>query len=327
MRAVLAVFWIMILLIAVGCQAQEMKHCAFTVRNVTQKSHSLTLKLDSDRECPGYRLIAMLKNGEKVIYRANFTPKIVDNAPPMGFSVLFPGADEFESLGVDGHLRHLEYMGMRLSTSTKILDLNNTTIEVRWVWKTRMPEMIEKIAVKYSSEKFTLMHQSESECATIYDFHLMEPVYGNSSDDVLSFDLFKKWCMGQWQPLQKRGVLRLIMNVPSAIESARRDGRKDIVKFLSRGRKSESSEGNTCRIEVGLLYRNRLRRVEQNYDGEFVIKKINGEGFERRARGYVTVPRGVYVIEILNSHMHGRSVPIDCKGGRIHAFVYVVSHI
>ncbi len=327
MRAVLAVFWVMILLIAAGCQAQEIKHCAFTVRNVTQESNTLSLKLDSDRECPGYRLIAMLKNGKKVIYRANFTSKIVDNAPPMGFSVLLPGADEFESLGVDEHLRQLEYMGIRLSTSTKISDLNDTTIEIKWVWKTRMPEVIEKMAVKSSSEKIILMRQSESDCATIYDFHLMKPTYGKNPDDVLSFERFKKWCMRQWYPLQKSEVIRLIMDVPSAIETVSRDGRKDIVNFLSRGGKSESSEGNSCRIDVGLLYRNHLRSVEQHYNGEFVVKKINGESFERKARGYVTVPKGVYVIEILNSHIHGRSEPIDCKGGRIHAFVYVVSHI
>ena len=114
MRPALVALSVMILLMSGGCRAEETKHYAFTVRNVTQKSHSLTLKLDNDRKCPGYRLIITLKNGEKVIYRVNLTPEIVDNAPPMGFSVLLPGVDEFESLGVDGHLRYLEYRGMRL---------------------------------------------------------------------------------------------------------------------------------------------------------------------------------------------------------------------
>ena len=97
------------------------------------------------------------------------------------------------------------------------------------------------------------------------------------------------------------------MNVPSAIESARNEGREDIVRFLNRGGKNESYVGNACRIDVGLLYHNRMRPVVQNYYGEFVVKNINDKSFKRKVRGHVTVLRGEYVIEILNSNMHGRS--------------------
>ena len=315
------------LLITLG-RSEEAQACRLDVLKALHAKNRTEITVRTSVDCPGYRAIVETTDRKRIFYRVNFSPWIVDNAPPMGFSIRTPETKDFESLGVDAHLRESTYNGIALDPKSKIDTDTRNRIRVRWIWKLRKDRRIEKIIFETPDEKSLLSHPSPEDCGLIHDAAQRAPDYGEKDqNEQISFETFNRWCLRQWRPEIENGLLQIPLDLKGALEAAQKEGRENIVTLLQRLNASKPnpvSQAESCRIDVSLLYPN--HRLGE-YRDRYTVKRIDGKIYKRDARGSITVPKGVYVIELLNDRMHGRSEPIECKGGKIHAKVYAVPHI
>ena len=280
------------------------------------------MNIYSSKRCMGYRVELQTRNKTNAIYRVNFLPKIVDNAPPEGFSVYDSKAKEFQSLGVDENLRVLRVSSLYLDPSTKIYNKNDGRV-VRWRFVMDTPNIVKKITINSENQKITLKKLDSNECGIVYDYLATQPAYGKEvwEDKVVNFSTFNDWCINKWQIYQENSLVEKLFDTKD--KSVKNLA---IAELLERGRNIVKKPSKECQIEVGLLYPS--HSIDPLWDGEFVVRKLNKEPFEIKAKGgRVTVNKGVYVIYILDKNLDGTSEVINCKGGKVHTLVKVNPHI
>ena len=307
------------------------QNCDIMIEKISQNGRLLEMSIQNNLKCPGYRVELETFDKRRIIYRVNFLPKIVDNAPPEGFSVFENQMKDFESVGVDTHLRVIRVSKLYLDPSTKIFDKDNSKM-VRWRFVMDNPNIIKKIVINIKNQKITLRKLDANECGIVYNYLATQPAYGKGAweDRLISFNTFNDWCNNRWQIYEKNSLIEKIFDTSSkAIKHLKKDKNWCIAELLERGKnisKHYLKEEGECQIEVGLLYPSHY--LDPLWSGEFVVKKLNKEPFEIKAKGgSVKVNRGVYVIYIIDKYIDGISEVINCKGGKVHVYIAVNPHI
>lgn len=327
MRSILLGF----LVLMSGCHAGQTQRCVTVVERVDETPRYVNVTASSRKSCPGYRLTLTTYDERNITFRVNFTSHIVDNAPPFGFSVRTDGLQDFDSLGVDGHLRVKKVSGIYLDPASKIETMNDGDFRVRWHIAMQGKNPIRQIVIPAKGGELTLHPHSGEKCGELYDILAAQPAYGSEGMEAIpSFERFKAWCMRQWVVRKEGALLQKILDVgEGTIARLKATHRDDLAAFLSRGEdlsKKPVVSGGECRIRIGTLWPG--HRVSSEWSGTVIVRKLNKEPFERKVREKeIRVGPGVYSFAVRDNAVHGTSQPVRCRGEVIHVLIRITPHI
>lgn len=327
MRSILLGFFVLMS----GCHGVQTQRCVTLVERVDETPWHVNVTASSRKSCPGYRLTLTTYDERNITFRVNFTSHIVDNAPPFGFSVRTDGMRDFDSLGVDGHLRVEKVSGLFLDPSSKIETTNDGDFRVRWRIAIQGKNPIRRIEIPAKGGELTLHPLSGKECGQLYDILATQPAYGSEGADAIpSFENFKAWCMEQWVVNKEGVLLQKVLDVgEGTIARLKAMHRDDLAVFLSRGEdlsKKPVVSGRECRIRIGTLWPG--HRVSSEWTGAVIVRKLNKEPYERTVHQQeIHVGPGVYRFKIIDRAGHGISRPVRCRGEAIHVLIPITPHI
>ncbi len=309
-----ALSYILLVLLIFGCYPKRENPCNIDVNTFNQTNNTILLETKSNKSCKGFA-IKIVYNRKTFIFYVNFEPKLVNNAPPEGFSVKSPGKD-YLSLGVDGNIIERS-LPVYLKSESRIRSLENGVL-VKWLIGAKDLSKISKIEVGNS----TLEHPSKEDCRFAYNDYLTTP---RLKEFVFyPFDKFLNFCKYRWT-IEKRGALfKEIFSVSDRdIEKLREKGDIDLLKFMGLLRQKNYTPSKKCKIHI-LIFDSLNYRKLNPQEFSFHLKKLNKETYERDFKGNIAVVnKGVYLIEAKSNGYFGKSKVVICKGGEYYVAILV----
>ena len=308
----------LILLIS-SCQPKKQNPCSIEIKKFYTSNNTIFLKTQNDKNCKGFK-IKLTYNKEIFTLYVNFEPKVVNGAPPEGFSIKIPNKD-YLSLGVDRNIVERN-LPVYLKSNSTIRDLNNRVL-IKWAIRVKDINKVSEIEVG----NIVIKHLSKKNCRLVYNYYLtmpriQEPVF-------YPLERFINLCKSRWIIEKKGTPFREVFNVnKSYIEHLRKKGDKNLLKFLGVLKPKSHLIGNNCRIHIILLDLRDYKKLNPE-EFHFRLKKLNKETYERTFRkNSIIVNKGdVYVIEAMSNNYFGRSSVVVCKGGEYYVAILLKSKI
>ncbi len=307
-------------LLLFSCHPKKENTCNAEINNFSLFNFNNTILLETknNKSCKGFK-IKLLYDKKIFTFYVNFETKLVNNAPPEGFSVKSPGKD-YLSLGVDGNIikRNLP---VYLKSKSRIRRLKNGVL-VKWLIGVKDLSKISEIEVGNS----TLKHPSKEDCRFAYNDYLTTPRLKEFI--FYPFDKFINFCKSRWT-IEKRGeLLKEIFSVSDKdIEKLREKGDIDLLKFMGFLKKKDYMPSKRCKLHI-LIFDSLNYRTLNTKEFSFHLKKLNKETYERDFKGNIAVVnKGVYVIEVKSNSYFGKSKVVICKGGEYYVAILVRGNI
>ncbi len=272
---------------------------------------SINLTLQSDKKCKGYSVAIALKNGKSYNFYVNFTPKIVNQAPPFGFS-LFDGK-EFISLGVDKNIIDSK-LDAKLLEDSKI-DTLKSGYSTYWHIYLKNLDALKEI----NAANIEIRHTGIRECRMVYLNYLTQP---REKKVTVKRDEFIDFCRKSWSINDKNSLLSELFR----FNKSDLNKSSEIFKFMESEAPKKSNK-KSCKISIDLVNRNTLYPVDSR-GFTFLVEKVNNESFSKvYKKSTFELPKGLYGIRAVERNFSGRSQIINCNGGDLHVTIPVYAHI
>jgi len=248
-------------------------------------------------------------------FYVNFEPKIVNNAPPDGFSVKIQNR-HYTSLGVDGNIIEKD-LPVCLKSESKIKILKDHIL-IKWLIRL---EDIGKLS-KIELPSITIKHPSNDECRFAYNNHLTTP---RQKPVFYPFDKFLNFCKSKWIAEEKnKPYIEIFKLSYEDIKKLQKRGDTTLLNFLGFSKQSNHSSKGSCNIHI-LLYDSKNYEKLNPKKFKFHLEKLNKETYERDFdKDSIDVANGgVYVIRATSGEYSGKSKVIICKGGKYYVAILV----
>lgn len=262
-------------------------------------NRSINLTFHNKKDCKGYILNIEKKDGNIYNIYVNLTSKIINQAPPYGFSI--SNGDKFYSLGVDKHIRDSK-INIKLLEDSKI-DTTKYGFNINWHIYLKKINNLKKII----ANNIEIEHMKKDKCKIVYLDYLTTPRRGKIS---ITTKEFMKFCSKTWSIIDKNSMLiQLLKFNKNDIENQK-------YKVFLEGKENikNSTNKNSCNIYIDLIDMNTLKPISSN-DFIFLVDKINKESYEKEfRRDNFNLLKGIYSIKAVDNNYTGRSKIIDCRG-------------
>jgi len=286
--------WWLIIFFSVLAFAQNCK-----VEDLTYNlDRNLELKIVVNKECKGLKVDFDYSKKKYSLY-VNFESKIVNGAPPAGFSIKPPNG-AFVSLGVDRNIIYRDD-NISLQENSKISELkSNILIDL----KLKVKNLKSLNSIK--TDGFLLTKMSNENCKLVYKNYLLR----DYNKAIYPYSKFKEFCKDKFTIIDNNSKLISFFNL----------SKKDIKKIKkSRGEslffgfsKRKKSSKKMCNVHITLLDSD-FKRVKGEY--KYYVEKLNKESFNHTfSSSSFTLPRGVYLVRALANRSYGTNTFI-CNGG------------
>lgn len=309
------VFLLLLFFIA-SCQPKN-DTCSVKIKNFGTPNNTIYLKTKNNKNCKGFK-INLTYNKKIFSFYVNFEPRMVNNAPPYGFSAKTPNKD-YLSLGVDGNIIERN-LPVYLRSESKIEILKDYVL-IRWVIKPKDINKISKIEVADT----TIKHPSNKDCQLAYNDYLTTP---RQKPAFYPFDKFLNFCKSKWLIEREDKPFRMIFRVSSEdIKELQKRGNAALLSFLGFAKQKRRPSKDSCNIHILLYDAKNYKRLSPT-GFNFRLKKLNKETYERAFyKDNIAVNKGMYVINALSKNCSGKSKVIICKGGEYYVAILVGSKI
>ncbi|AEA34564.1 hypothetical protein [Hippea maritima] len=307
-----------LLFFLISCQPKKQNPCNIKTNNFSLSNNTILLETKNNKSCRGFK-IKLIYNKEIFTFYVNFEPKIVNNAPPYGFSVKIPNKD-YLSLGVDGNIFERN-LPVYLRNESKIEILKDYVL-VRWVIKPKDINRISKIEIG----NVIIKHPSNKDCQLTYNDYLTTP---RQKPTFYPFDKFLNFCKSKWLIERKDKPFRVIFRVSDEdIKELQKRGNVALLSFLGFVKQKTQAFGDRCNIHI-LLYDSKNYKRLNPTGFRFHLKKLNKEAYEMSfdEESVAVASGGVYVIRTTSSEYWGKSRIIICKKGEYYVAILVRSKI
>ncbi len=277
---------------------------------------SINLTIHSSKKCKGYGVKLKLKDNSAFKFYVNFTPKIVNQAPPFGFSL--SDGKEFISLGVDKNIIDSK-LDAKLLENSKIYDIKNG-FNIYWHISLKNLNELQKI----TAENIEIRHMDSNKCKILYLSYLSK-----TRDKPITVDKnkFINFCKSTWVINDSNSLLEELIKISTSnLKSIKEGNNSEILNFI-KGTKHKKSNKKSCKIYVDLIDMNSLNPINSN-NFTFWVEKINGESYERKfKKSSFKLLKGSYGIKAISKRYSGTSQIINCDGGDYYVTIPVFAHI
>ena len=274
---------------------------------------SINLTLQSDKKCKGYSVAIALKNGKSYNFYVNFSPKIVNQAPPFGFSL--SDGKEFVSLGVDKNIIDSK-LDAKLLEDSKIENAKGGFV-TKWDIYIKELDSLQKIAAK----NIEIKHMGKRECKMVYLHYLSKQ---RSKDVNIDAKRFINFCKKSWIINDKNLLLNQLFKV--ATKDLKDAKNRDILEFIN-DKPIKSSNKKSCKINIKLINSVNLKPISDR-GFSFVVEKINDESYSKiYKKSSFELLKGSYGISVVGNRFSGQSQIINCDGGDYNVTIPLKPHI
>ncbi len=229
------------ILLLFSCHPKKENTCNIEINSFSLLNNTILIETKINKSCKGFR-IKLTYNKKIFTFYVNFEPKIVNNAPPEGFSVKMQNT-HYLSLGVDGNIIERN-LPVYLKRESKIRNSKNSVL-VKWTIKAKDISKVSEIKVGNS----ILKHPSKEDCRFAYNDYLTTP---RLKEPVFyPFDKFLNFCKSKWT-IEKRGALfKEIFSVSDRdIERLREIGDKNLLRFMGLLKQKDYTPSKKCKIYI-----------------------------------------------------------------------------
>lgn len=305
-------------LLLFSCHPKKESTCNIEINSFSLSNNTILLKTKNNKSCKGFK-IKLVYDKRIFTFYVNFEPKLVNDAPPEGFSVKIQGK-HYLSFGVDGNIIERN-LPVYLKSESRIRSLENGVL-VKWVIKVMDISKISKIKIGGT----TIEHPSEEDCRFAYNDYLTTPRLKEFA--FYPFDKFLNFCKSRWITEKRGALFKEIFSVSDIdIKELRKKGDKNLLKFMGILKQKNYTPSKKCKIHI-LIFHSLNYRTLNPQEFSFHIKKLNKETYERSFKGSsIVVNKGIYVIEAKSNGYSGKSKAIICKGGEYYVAILVRSNI
>lgn len=302
-----------LILLLLSCHPKSTGVCNVELIGFSLSGNTVSLKTKTYKNCKGFK-IDLIYDKKPISFYVNFDSKIVNSAPPYGFSVKTPNKD-YLSLGVDGNIVERN-SPVYLKSNSKIKILKDHIL-IRWLIKL---EDIGKLS-KIKLPGITIKHPSNDECRFAYNNHLTTP---REKPVFYPFDKFLSFCRTTWITDEKdKPYIEILRLTDTDIKWLQKRGDKALLNFLGFLKQINHSSKDRCNIHI-LLYDARDYKRLNPRGFRFHLKKLNKETYETTfSKDNIVLNKGVYLISIVSKSRSGKSKVITCKGGEYFVAILV----
>jgi len=298
---------IVLVSLLMGCENADeaYRNCEVALMQAVSTHREINLTLRSGPDCPGYRIRLDTPN-DSIVYRVNFTDRIVENAPPYGFSIKKTDKEEFESLGVDGNLVSVDGNGIRLDPSSRIRIDKDTNATVWWRWHLGSgTDILCRIRVEAAGKTVLKLERIDKKsCRKLYDAWILRPRHLRGSKPILrllSWKRFEKECSRAWS-LQASGAVMnkwlLGFDTDRFLKPA---GRFSTPPRDDRNGENARKRSDACTLYLGVVLPDGW--VDGTTLRSYLLEKLNKERYEKRLEGNeIRIYPGVYRIRLLGAY-------------------------
>ncbi len=304
---------------------KQLQSCELEVKKFILDGNRLKIITEGSENCTGIT-VKFDHGNDWIAFFVNFTPKILKNAPPFGFSKKASFNKGYASLGVDKHIRKITDSPIILNEDTKINE-SNGKIEVSWSFLVKDTQDLSKIAILNDSKKIiTISRLNKNDCSFIYNNLISEPKYVEQlpvSLELFPFKKFLSFCSKKWRINGPDKLIQEIFGVTDDdIKKLKKSGELELVNFLKILKKSDlkrekhfKTSGKLCKILI-TPFDARVHKKLSHFGFVFYAEKINKESFEQEFEvPVIELPKGSYIIRAIGNRYHGTSKLVNCYGG------------
>ena len=274
---------------------------------------SLHLTLESNKECKGYGVDLELKDGDKFTFYVNFRPKIVNQAPPFGFSL--SNGKGYISLGVDKNIIDSK-LDAKLLEDSKIESVKNSSITYWHIYLKELDSL-----KKITASGVEIKHMGQRECKMVYLNYLTQVRVKEPNVDMGRFINF---CKSTWIIDNKDLLLNQLFKMTT--KDLKNPKNRDILEFIKE-KPIKKSTKNSCKVTVKLVHAISLQPISDS-SFTYIVEKINNESYHKLyKKSSFELLRGSYGISVVGDRFSGQSRLINCEGGDFYVTIPLFPHI
>ncbi len=321
-------FLIFIPVLLICCSPSKgVKSCELKVKKFSLNGDKIKIVTVNRENCAGINM-NFDYDSKKFTFFVNFTPKILKNAPPFGFSKKAPFDNDYTSLGVDRHIRRVTDSPIVLNEDTKIKTFESRgKIEISWSFFVKNAKKLSDITIFNDSKKtVTISRLNKEDCGVIYNSLISKPRYVKRlprSPEIFPFKKFLSFCSQKWQINDPDELIHEFFGITeNDLKTLKDSGRQELVNFLKtleesdlKTKKHYNASGKRCKILVTPVDAIVHEKLGPSWF-VFYVEKINKESFEQKFEGpVIELPKGSYIIRAIGNRYNGRSPLVNCYGG------------